>query len=103
MPKPKLPESVRADVPRIPRGKVSTYGRVAEMAGHPRLAGRSVGNILNRESIDGWHRVVCSRGDISPRLPDAVRTHQKELLEAEGVKFKGWRMVGLDTHLWSPH
>ena len=102
MPKRKLPESFRSIVPRIACGKVSTYGRIAELACHPTLAGRSVGNILNQESIDGWHRVLRSRGDISPKLPDAVRARQKALLEAEGVKFKGWRIVGLAKHLWSP-
>ena len=70
------------------------------MACHPTLAGRSVGNILNQESVDGWHRVLRSRGHISPKLPDAVRDRQKGLLEAEGVKFKGWRVVGFAGHLW---
>lgn len=50
--KRKLSESVRAIVPSIPCGMVSTYGGVAEMAGHRALAGRSVGNVLNRESIN---------------------------------------------------
>lgn len=49
---------------RIPRGKVSTYGRVAKAIGRPR-ASRAVANTLHNNPL--WpvvpcHRVVCSDG-----------------------------------------
>lgn len=49
---------------RIPRGKVSTYGRIAEAIGRPR-ASRAVANTLHENPL--WpvvpcHRVVCSDG-----------------------------------------
>lgn len=49
---------------RIPRGKVSTYGRVAKAIGRPK-ASRAVANTLHENPL--WpvvpcHRVVCSDG-----------------------------------------
>ncbi|MDQ1372137.1 MAG: methylated-DNA-[protein]-cysteine S-methyltransferase [Candidatus Thermoplasmatota archaeon] len=49
---------------RIPKGKVSTYGRIAEAIGRPR-ASRAVANTLHENPL--WpvvpcHRVVCSDG-----------------------------------------
>ncbi len=49
---------------RIPKGKVSTYGRVAKAIGRPR-ASRAVANTLHNNPL--WpvvpcHRVVCADG-----------------------------------------
>lgn len=51
-------------VRRIPRGKVATYGQIAELAGLPRRA-RLVGQVLWQldETTDiPWHRVINARG-----------------------------------------
>ena len=37
-------------VKKIPRGKVATYGRVAELAGNPRMS-RAVGNALHKQAV----------------------------------------------------
>ncbi len=52
-------------VKKIPRGKVLTYKKVAELAGRPR-AFRAVGNILNknRDPKIPCHRVIRSDGKI---------------------------------------
>ncbi|MCA9684149.1 MAG: MGMT family protein [Myxococcales bacterium] len=74
-------------VSRIPRGRVASYGQVAEMAGLPGRA-RLVGKILSRlapGSAVPWQRVINARGEIS--LPDAAGRKQRRLLEAEGVEF----------------
>ncbi len=89
-------------VAAIPRGRVATYGQVAELAGLPRRA-RMVGYAL-RHLPDGsgvpWHRVVNASGEISVRgRPDSERD-QKTLLEAEGVEFNRLDRISLEVYLW---
>ena len=52
-------------VKKIPKGKVSTYQKVAKLAEKPR-AWRAVGNILNknRDKKIPCHRVIRSNGKI---------------------------------------
>jgi methylated-DNA-protein-cysteine methyltransferase-like protein len=97
-------EAIYAVVARIPRGRVSTYGRVADLAGLPRRA-RLVGRAL-RELPDGsalpWHRVLNAAGKVSARA-DALGHEdlQAHLLEREGVRLQGGG-VPLDRYLWRP-
>nr|WP_319394181.1 MGMT family protein [uncultured Desulfobacter sp.] len=87
----------------IPNGCVTSYGRVATLAGNPRGA-RQVSRILYSMSAKHelpWHRVVNASGKIS--LPKG-RGHelQKALLESEGVFVSPAGAVDLDTYLWIP-
>jgi methylated-DNA-protein-cysteine methyltransferase-like protein len=71
----------------IPRGRVASYGQVAELAGLPgraRLVGRVL-SLLPPSSRVPWQRVLNSRGELSLRGEDAAR--QRRLLEREGVRF----------------
>lgn len=88
-------------VERIPRGRVSTYGLIAVLAGLPGRA-RRVGEALRRlppGSGTPWQRVVGAGGRIS--LPAPAGAVQRRLLEAEGVRFHGAR-VPLPAFLWPP-
>ena len=70
-------------VAEIPAGRVATYGQLARligMPGHARRAGRALA--LAPEGLP-CHRVVNSAGRTVPGW-----TRQRELLEAEGVRFK---------------
>jgi methylated-DNA-protein-cysteine methyltransferase-like protein len=88
---------------RIPRGKVATYGDVAERAGLPGRA-RLVGTVLGM-SPEGsslpWHRVVGAGGVLSVGryAPHAART-QWLRLEREGVRFTRGGRVDLARHRW---
>ena len=97
VPKPtaKLPLAVAiaAVIRRIPRGRVSTYGAVAEAAGYPRCA-RHVSKVLSQVPGLPWQRVLGSGGRIS--LQGEYGFEQRFLLEAEGVRFKG-RRVDMET------
>lgn len=76
-------------VRRIPRGRVATYGDVAELAGlggHARQVGYALHNLPSRNDVP-WHRVVNARGEISPRSAGDSHELQRMLLEAEGVEF----------------
>jgi methylated-DNA-protein-cysteine methyltransferase-like protein len=61
---------------------VTTYGDVAEVAGHPRQA-RLVGRILSTTTLEvPWWRVVTASGRIVSGHP----AEQAELLRVEGVQ-----------------
>jgi len=84
-------DRVYAQVKRIPRGRVATYGQVAASLGVPRGA-RAVGWALRAldPRLDRqvpWHRVVGSGGRISPRAGGGPQ-EQRRRLRAEGVRFR---------------
>ncbi len=81
--------AVLAAVRSIPRGKVATYGDVAEAAGFP-FAVRGVATAL-RLSTPGvpWHRVLAAGGRIALKGSGALE--QRVRLESEGVAFRGAR------------
>ena len=88
-------------VMRIPRGKVSTYGRIAAMTPVPRGA-RGVGWALaglgpQQGQIVPWWRVINAAGRISNEYNAAL---QRELLEAEGIAFDEDGYVDLGRYLW---
>lgn len=90
-------------VRRIPRGKVATYGQVAELAGLPRR-GRLVGQVLR--SLDEtddipWHRVINARGEISySPSRHGGDVLQRLRLEEEGVRFSASDRVDLSLYQW---
>ncbi len=92
---------ILAAVRKIPRGHVSTYGDIADVAGLPRRA-RLVGTVLRQSPSSQtlpWFRVINASGRISfPVGSDAYKT-QRTKLEAEGIVFIGGR-VNLAKHGW---
>lgn len=94
-------QRVLATIDSIPRGRVASYGQVAEEAGLPRSA-RFVGSVLKRFINDDevpWHRVLGSDGSI--RVPGGTARDQARLLRAEGVTVKKGR-VDLKACGWDP-
>ena len=92
---------IYAVVRRIPRGRVATYGQVAEWAGL-RGQARLVGYALAALDVDTdvpWHRVVNARGTISLPARDHSALMQRARLEAEGVRFRAGR-IALDERRW---
>lgn len=85
----------------IPKGKVASYGQVANMAELPGYA-RYVGHVMKSLPVDSqlpWHRVVNSRGQLSfPRDSREYRL-QKSRLEAEGIVFVNGRF-SLEKYAW---
>jgi methylated-DNA-protein-cysteine methyltransferase related protein len=110
-----VPEMILAAVRRIPRGRVCTYGNVAEVAGLPRRA-RLVGTVLRQTPAARglpWYRVINAGGRISFPVGSDAYARQRHKLEAEGVVFVagrvdlrryGWppREERLDELLWAP-
>lgn len=81
----------------IPRGKVSTYGGVAKMAGYPGAA-RMVARVLRRGFGLPWQRVLGAGGTIKLTGDSAIE--QRLRLEAEGVRFRG-RKVDIRAHQYT--
>ena len=74
-------------VKRIPKGRVATYGQVAELAGDKNMA-RAVGNALHRnpdpENIP-CYRVVNAKGELAGAFAFGGEDVQAKLLEADGI------------------
>ncbi len=85
---------------QIPKGRVSTYGRIAKIVGTtPRVVGFAMA-ALPYGSDTPWHRVVNSQGKISPRTDGDGNLLQKDLLVGEGVVFRS-EMIDLKYYLWN--
>jgi hygromycin-B 4-O-kinase len=94
-------EQVYQQVRQIPRGRVSTYGRIAQAV--PGCTARMVGYALSGlpESSDvPWQRVLNAQGKISPRNGGHGGLHQQQLLEAEGVRFDANHRVRWSEFGW---
>lgn len=89
-----MKEKVYGFLKTVPKGKVVTYGQIAEAAGNPRAA-RAVGNILhsnpNGEEIS-CYKVVDSKGRLSEHYAFGGIEKQKERLEKEGIEVKSYRV-----------
>ena len=86
--------AIRRIIRSVPKGRVSTYGRVAAAAGYP-LYHRAVAQLLRKEALTAlpWQRIVGSGGEI--RLRGEAAEEQRLRLGMEGVKFHG-RRVAMD-------
>jgi methylated-DNA-protein-cysteine methyltransferase-like protein len=73
----------------LPKGKVSSYGAVAEAAGWPGAA-RQVVRLLQQVAGLSWHRVVGAGGAIKLRGENGAE--QRFRLRMEGVTFRGARV-----------
>lgn len=92
---------IYAVVGGIPPGRVATYGQVARLAGRcgPRNVGYAMSSVPPGSDIP-WHRVVNARGGISVRSDGEPCSAQRQLLEAEGVRFGPSGRVDLDAYGW---
>ena len=95
---------ILAVVRRIPRGRVATYGQIAELAGlarQPRLVGYAL-HALSASTTVPWHRVINARGMVSTRSNGSGSVTQHVLLEREGVHFDAHGRVALEKFRWQP-
>src|SRR4051794_5010559 len=93
---------IYSTVRRVPRGRVATYGQIAELAGlegHARQVGYALHALPSASGIP-WHRIINSRGEISPRTAGDSHELQRLLLEAEGVEFSLQGRVSLKEFGW---
>lgn len=85
---------------KIPKGKISTYRRIAEKIGKPR-AYRAVGNALHKNPLAPvvpCHRVVRSDGKFGGEKKGAES--RRSLLEEEGIPIESDRVKISDAILF---
>jgi methylated-DNA-protein-cysteine methyltransferase-like protein len=93
---------IYAVVRRIPRGRVTTYGtvaRLAGLAGQARLVGYALSALDVSTSVP-WHRVINAQGRISLTDANGSRTEQALRLAREGVRVTPSGAVPLATYGW---
>ena len=84
-------------VRRIPPGKVTTYGRVAELVGGctARMVGYAMAALKSGQALDvPWQRVINAQGKVS------TGRHQQQLLEQEGIVFNAKGSTDLRRFGW---
>ena len=95
-------EKIYEVVKTIPKGKVTTYGQVALLAGNPRWS-RVVGYALHKNPQPGiipCHRVVTRNGEVAKSFAFGGENVQRELLENEGIEFKNDGTIDLKKYGW---
>lgn len=96
-----LPERVYRIMELLPDDKVTTYGDVAALAGHP-YAARVVGGIANRgPSHLAWHRLVNKSGGLARGFPGGPEV-QKQLLKQDGFRVTDFRIDNFEAQRWRP-
>ena len=102
-----LYRAIYAVVRRIPRGRVATYGQVAELAGIPggaRVAGAAMKMSSQSPGLP-WQRVIGkasrNRGRIAIHDPVGAAV-QRQLLGKEGVEIGDSGLIALDRYGWLP-
>ena len=96
-----LYDRIYAAVRKIPRGRVSTYGRIARLvrAPGPRVVGYAMAALPLGSRVP-WQRVVNHKGEISLRKGGDGEVRQRRLLEAEGVHFSLRGKIDLKAYGW---
>ena len=85
---------------QIPKGRVTTYKRIAEKIGKPK-AYRAVANALHKNPL--WpvvpcHRVVCSDGSFGG--PKKGANERRKSVEKEGIPIENGRVKVSWEFLW---
>lgn len=97
-------EQVYEVVKRIPYGKVTTYGLIANHLGAKKSA-RMVGWALNashgKKDIPA-HRVVNRKGMLTGKFHFEGTNLMQQLLESEGIEVEDNQVVNFEKLLWVP-
>lgn len=94
---------VYAVVKKVPRGRVTTYGAVADFLalGASRMVGWALNHSFSQDGVPA-HRVVNRLGELSGRHHFATPTLMQELLEAEGVEVEDDKVLKFKELYWHP-
>jgi len=96
-------ERVYAVTRSIPRGRVSTYGAIADFLalGSARMVGWALYQRFSGYDVPA-HRVVNRKGELSGRHHFPQPDLMQQLLEQEGVKIEKDRVQDFDKLFWHP-
>ena len=90
-------------VRQIPRGRVMTYGQIADILGEDYTA-RTVGYVMHGADVESvpWQRVINAQGKCSTGKMTLPVNLQQSILESEGIKFNASGKCDLNSVLWHP-
>ena len=97
--------AIKLVIRKIPRGRVATYGQVAELAGIPsggRIAAAALKTSVPSDQLP-WQRVIGKAGKTRGRIAihDPVGAAiQRGILEDEGVDIGETGLIALDVFGW---
>ena len=95
-------ERVYRIVRSIPRGRVMTYGQLAEILGDG-YTPRTVGFVMHgSDDKTPWHRVINAQGACSTGRIALPSDKQQRMLASEGVEFNERGRCDLQSYLWIP-
>lgn len=97
-------EKVYVVARHIPYGKVTSYGAIAKCLGAAKSA-RMVGWAMNKTNNDVTipaHRVVNSKGLLTGKFHFDGTNVMQQLLENEGVKIQGNKIMNFESVFWNP-
>ncbi len=100
MPTP-FQEAVWHALTKIPEGKVTTYGAIADHLGTKAV--RAVGTAVGKNPCAPQvpcHRVVRADGSVGNYSGEGGVARKIALLEAEGVEVKAGKIVGFEERLF---
>lgn len=89
----------------IPKGKVTTYGHIAELIGM-RGGARMIGWAMNKSHMQSpavpAHRVVNRKGLLTGKMHFEHERKMQELLEREGIHVLDDQIQNFEQHIWQP-
>jgi methylated-DNA-protein-cysteine methyltransferase-like protein len=98
-------DSVYEVVRMIPKGRVTSYGAIANYLG-TKLSARMVGWAMNAAHTAGQpvpaHRVVNRLGMLSGKHHFSTPSLMENLLKKEGIKVKDDAIINFEKHFWDP-
>jgi len=93
----KFDKAIWRVVSRIKPGRVMSYGQVARAAGYPRHS-RMVSKAMSRSAEPlPWYRVIKSDNTLAFDVGGEAYNKQRALLEKEGVRFIGKKVLPVES------
>jgi methylated-DNA-protein-cysteine methyltransferase related protein len=103
-PEPSFFDDVHAVVKLIPKGRVTSYGAIANYLG-TKMSARMVGwamNAAHSHTKVPAHRVVNAAGLLTGKFHFETLTAMQERLEKEGVQVKKDKVQDFEKRFWDP-
>jgi methylated-DNA-protein-cysteine methyltransferase related protein len=91
-------------VRRVPPGRVTTYGRIADLVGGctARMVGYAMAALKRGTAPDvPWQRVINAKGKVSVHGDGIGNAMQRDLLEQEGIVFDAQDRVDFEVFGWA--
>ena len=92
-------------VRKIPYGRITTYGAIANFIGSPQSA-RMVGWAMNASNTAleyvPAHRVVNRNGMLTGKVHFSGINVMEDLLKSEGIKVEDNKVVDFENLYWNP-